>query len=743
MTTTAAAGVTRRPERSLAGVAGPVAALVVAAVLSSSRFVAAPGFEFYLGPLFYMLAYRWFGLRAGLLTALVTMAPTIIWWGHPVSLALAVGHVLAIHRFSRRFSLSTITLAYQATIGSAAALLLVGQHHDVPIQIMLVVTLRKLLWEMALAAVADCILLFFRREQEGGRFVRERSMSLPSSLDALISLIVSGAATLFLLGALHRLPSDFDTLRTRFENAVRQDAARFQPSVGRVGTIEGIIDGRALPFTVASPGRVDGALRALGCQRLDADPAGGPNDRNTFIYWLDICLVAPMPGGRVALLSPRAAAVDLFVGILNSLLPLLAFLLFAEGAIVIFRRWIWQSSSAWDAAVRQFGRGERIDLPPAFFRETDDLLHQFAKLNNDFVIANDERHRLGRAVDELRAAIGLKLVSAIRFDPAAGALRFTKLLPERGPVQMAIAVDPADHHILASSAGMNDAVVEFRVADTADAEWYLLLAHEFDSAESCWRYGCIIRLRTARAFHAQMRQNARLIELGGMASALSHELRQPLFTISLAAENGRLLLDPAADASAAVVRKFDRILEQVERATAIVERTSAYARHERDDRQPVDLVQITHNAVRFMRPVLVDRDIQIRVDAPESLPAAMLPKVGIEQILVNALQNAADSIDHARSIDPAHPASIDIDVTVVPDVVTIAIRDSGAGVAESIRPVAFSAFSTTKPEGKGTGLGLYVCRQIMDELGGSLSLTNNADAPGATLTLCIPVGGRG
>ncbi|RYY42486.1 MAG: hypothetical protein EOP59_09895, partial [Sphingomonadales bacterium] len=87
---------------SLTAAAGWIVALAVAVWLSSSRFVLAPGFEFYLGPLFYLVAYRWFGVRWGLVTAVLTMAPSIWWWGHPVSVFLAVGHVLAVAHFRPR-----------------------------------------------------------------------------------------------------------------------------------------------------------------------------------------------------------------------------------------------------------------------------------------------------------------------------------------------------------------------------------------------------------------------------------------------------------------------------------------------------------------------------------------------------------------------------------------------------------------------------------------------------------------
>jgi signal transduction histidine kinase len=123
------------------------------------------------------------------------------------------------------------------------------------------------------------------------------------------------------------------------------------------------------------------------------------------------------------------------------------------------------------------------------------------------------------------------------------------------------------------------------------------------------------------------------------------------------------------------------------------------------------------------------------------LPTLMLPRVGVEQIVVNALQNAADSIEAARleRVDLGVQDRVLIRVTAAPDAITVAIEDSGAGIPAELADTAFQAFSTTKPVGKGTGLGLFVCRQIIDEVGGIITLVNNTGRPGATLRMQFPV----
>ncbi len=202
----------------------PVAllALAVATGLSAIRLVAAPGFEFYLGPLFYLLAYRWFGLKAGLVTAVATMLPSVWWWGHPMSVVMAIGHVLAIHRFSGQDrSLSTVTFFYQllvAVLVTLAWLIIPG-----PLQpdILLDLAIRRILSETLLAACADLILLVVLIDPARGRLRRVRKPGLQQSVEALVSMAVAGAALLFLLGELNHVNDRLDLHQQDVGSAVR------------------------------------------------------------------------------------------------------------------------------------------------------------------------------------------------------------------------------------------------------------------------------------------------------------------------------------------------------------------------------------------------------------------------------------------------------------------------------------------------------------------------------------------
>jgi two-component system C4-dicarboxylate transport sensor histidine kinase DctB len=719
----------------------PLALLGVAIVLSSHRLVAAPGFELILAPFAYLPALRWYGVRAAIAVAIATTLPTLAWFGQPLLIAAALGHIAVVDRFCRGDrGLSTVTVLYSVAIASVAAGLLLHNPWGLAAEAALIAFLRTVLFTVAAAAITDAAVLFIARDPSTGGLMRRPLVSLTGALDVLVSLTVAGGAMLFLLGAMRSVPDQM----LRFADQART-AAALAPAADRpTGQIRALpMPGRpdALRMTHTPQADAASAAARLGCRRID-DGTAAAIERQTIGYWLTTCVAQRAPDGHIAIVSPRPFVRATMVGVFMGLIPLLAYLLLAELGLVAFRHAIRRSVAVWEDALAHFDRHAPIPPVDVPFSETHTLLDRFVTINNALLASDHERQRLARAVDELRTTMGFKVFSDVRYDASSGSLRFVKIDPQHGRREMSLPVHPADRPTLANLDAHDDVMAEFRVGSGAEAEWHLLLAHEHDPIFERWRFGCVVRLRTAKAFQTEMRHHARLMELGGMASALSHELRQPLFTIALAAENGRLSLTQSDEASGRAAQKFDRIIEQVDRATAIVERTSGYARLERGGSEPISIIDAIQNAARFMRPVLSERDIALRITAPASLPILELPRVGIEQIIVNALQNAADSIDTARAAGDAGPARIAIDLAQRDRMVEVVIDDTGTGLADAVAGTAFDAFSTTKPIGKGTGLGLFVCRQIMDEVGGTIALADKPDGRGAMLTLSFPIDAR-
>ncbi|WP_183986970.1 sensor histidine kinase [Sphingomonas jinjuensis] len=718
----------------------PAGGLLLSILLAGQRFVLAPGFDVCLAPLLYLLAFRWYGRPAALVIAAAVLLAATGPLATPLLTAIAIGHVLIVDRFySDDRSFSTITVGYCVGIALVGGALVTTRSWSPSVEHAVLVVLRSIPCQIGLATCADIAVLFVARDPRTGGLAQRRMVSMIRSIDALVSAAIVAATLLFLFAELHRVPGQLVSFRQQVGAAAvwRDRTSTIHP--GEIVALDVPGWPTPLPMAIAPGGSAAAAMPRLGCTHMDRDETA--SDRRTFAHWMRACIVEPLSRDRIAIVSPRSFVGQQLKGVILGLVPLGIFLVLAELSLLGFRRAIHRSIAVWDSALERFGRSEKIQATRIPFTESSALLERFGAINNAFLAAVEERERLSRGIDELRATIGLKLFGDVRIDPAGARLDFVKVNAQQGRREMSLAIYPADQAMMGKLAPQNDVMIEFRTGVGSSADWHLFIAHDYDPALGGWRFGCIVKLRAAKAFQTQMRHHARLMELGGMASALSHELRQPLFTIALAAENGRAALRTGDGARERTLDKFDRIVEQVERATSIVERTSGYARFERDEngeREPTDLVEAISNAVRFMRPLLVERDIALTLDAPEALPLRLLPRVGVEQIVVNALQNAADSIDAAREMHPVDDPGIGITVIDDHGTVRVVITDTGAGVAEAVGDSAFDAFSTTKPAGKGTGLGLFVCRQIMDEIGGSITLVDNVDGPGAALTLTFP-----
>lgn len=233
----------------------------------------------------------------------------------------------------------------------------------------------------------------------------------------------------------------------------------------------------------------------------------------------------------------------------------------------------------------------------------------------------------------------------------------------------------------------------------------------------------------------RMVHTAKLSALGQLSTSIAHELRQPLNTISIAAQNVAMLVERQAVTPELLTQKVERILQQVDRACRVMERMRRFGRKSSGDYRPLPLLEVVRSARSLMQAVAeqarVDVDIEIAGDL-----MILADELELEQVLVNLLQNACDAIaDQAgkglRRIwirggpDPADP-----------ELVRLEVEDSGPGFAANVLGHALDAFFTTKAEGKGTGLGLSISHAILREHGGRLQV-GNAAGGGGLITLFL------
>lgn len=226
---------------------------------------------------------------------------------------------------------------------------------------------------------------------------------------------------------------------------------------------------------------------------------------------------------------------------------------------------------------------------------------------------------------------------------------------------------------------------------------------------------------------------AKLASLGEMAAGLAHELKQPLQSVSLAAEIG--LLAAARHDNTEVTRRFATIVGQARRASYLIERLrrfSSGAGH-RTATEDVCLATVVDGTLQLTGSALFNAGVTVEVALGEPAPVIRGEAVALEQVLTNLLLNAADAL---ATQPPGARRQIRITADRGPDgMVRITVADTGGGIPAEILPRIFEPFVTTKGPDKGTGLGLSICHGLVTAMGGTIEAHN--DTAGAVFVLTL------
>ena len=223
---------------------------------------------------------------------------------------------------------------------------------------------------------------------------------------------------------------------------------------------------------------------------------------------------------------------------------------------------------------------------------------------------------------------------------------------------------------------------------------------------------------------------ARLGSVGELAAAVAHELNQPL----MAAGTYTRLVDDAirtgsADARA-VAETAAKAVAQVERAAAVVRRLRALVRLDRSNRVACRVDHIIRETIDLCRPDLERLTVSVHPAIAADLPAVMVDMLQIEQALLNLMRNSMEAIgDVGRG-------TIEVEAVLAGAAfVEIRVRDTGPGFPPDLAANPFLPFSSTKKE--GLGIGLPLCRSIIEAHGGRIWLDTNAT--GAAVHFTLPI----
>jgi two-component system, LuxR family, sensor kinase FixL len=225
---------------------------------------------------------------------------------------------------------------------------------------------------------------------------------------------------------------------------------------------------------------------------------------------------------------------------------------------------------------------------------------------------------------------------------------------------------------------------------------------------------------------------ARLGSMGEFAAMIAHEINQPLMA---AGTYTRLIVDTLrsehteADSTVATAEKA---AAQVQRAADVVRRLRALIRLDQSGRAPASVERIVRETLDLCRPELERRGVTVRVALNAGLPAVMVDLLQIEQVLLNLLRNAAEAM-HGAGL--SHGVAVIRASAIDAGHVEVEIRDSGPGFPPEFDGGDLPVLSSSKTEGLGVGLSL--CRSIVEAHGGQLQVGGGPE--GASVRFTLPI----
>ena len=236
--------------------------------------------------------------------------------------------------------------------------------------------------------------------------------------------------------------------------------------------------------------------------------------------------------------------------------------------------------------------------------------------------------------------------------------------------------------------------------------------------------GALTNVTLQRRLAAQAAQTNRMATLGELATSIAHELSQPVTVISMSASLAQILVEdddrPASERMAEIGPQIDAVLTQGQRAGEIIRHLRGYGHAGGGEVGPVDIGKAVDGALVLAGRPLAEASVVVEMDLPGDLPKVRGRLIQVEQVLLNLMINARD----AMKAVPAERRRLRIFAALEDEEVVIHIADSGPGVAPEAIGWLFEPFFTTKAVGEGTGLGLSLCRSMMEGFGGAISMRN-------------------
>lgn len=231
-----------------------------------------------------------------------------------------------------------------------------------------------------------------------------------------------------------------------------------------------------------------------------------------------------------------------------------------------------------------------------------------------------------------------------------------------------------------------------------------------------------LMLRREEQHRREMLRREELVRLGELGAVMAHEIRNPLAGIKGYAQ----LIETADDLEQSRLYA-DRIVTQSLRMESLVDDLLMYAREDRGERYPADLAVLVRDSVSIIR-MEADKSLVTVIHDPHPAVKVMVSSDRIIQLLLNLLKNALQAMPDGGELR--------VELKNAQSTARIIVSDTGAGIPPESIPHIFDPFWTSKT--RGTGLGLALCRKVVQEHDGSLSVESMVGV-GTTFTITLPI----
>jgi NO-binding membrane sensor protein with MHYT domain len=318
--------------------------------------------------------------------------------------------------------------------------------------------------------------------------------------------------------------------------------------------------------------------------------------------------------------------------------------------------------------------------------------------------------------------LGQKLVAAVVMGLAISGMHYTAM---RG----AIFTTHGPVHEANVNAGLDQTNLALAVAGIT------LVILAFASVASLFeRKRAEEALRQAQADLARV---TRVTTLGELTASIAHEVNQPLAGVVANAEACLGWLDGETPNLENARRSVEWIIKDGERAGEVIRRVRALAKKTDTQKAPLEINDVVNEVIPLVRRELLSHRVSLRMELARALPVVLADRVQLQQVIINLVINGIEAMQPVadRPRELLIRSHLDDDA----DQVFVTVKDCGVGISAENADRLFNAFYTTKQD--GMGMGLSICRSIIEQHGGRIWATRNS-GPGSTFQFTLHAGGE-